>query len=384
MEISHIEDGTLEPKGKWFSEERPEDGPQCPAHYPLVFSRRTWVIRSSVSLQWKLNIIMGSYQSSEVHIAYYEGNKLKNSRNIILDKYNPEITIRLRRYAGFSPPSDEKFSVQTLDTSLLDYLSTVRSLEDANAELELKIRQWVDSSGDSASRDYTTCFQTISVIRSKIQIAIQVYGSMGDAQMADEPLKNKSEKEPAALQLLEADIAELKMILDQLMQTRSDMKTQIQGLEEELKILKKNNQEVDLTKAMAQNAQLHDTIYSKNQKDLEAFQAKTQVLKDKVVVGIRTLQTSGSEVTQVQSTLQSLETQLQSTLDTEVLEGTLAETLSQYGGQLSGYLTQVTTLEEQLVQLRLDLDLQDYEYKKLLDTNIHLESEVAEYKRLQG
>lgn len=45
---------------------------------------------------------------------------------------------------------------------------------------------------------------------------------------------------------------------------------------------------------------------------------------------------------------------------------------------------QGTTLEEQLLQLRMDLDLQDYQYKKLLDTNIHLESEVAEYKRLQG
>ncbi|XP_029987503.1 keratin, type I cytoskeletal 13-like [Sphaeramia orbicularis] len=142
--------------------------------------------------------------------------------------------------------------------------------------------------------------------------------------------------------------------------------------------------QVDLTKAMAKNTQLHDTIYSKNQKDLEAFQAKSQDLKNKVVVGIRTLQKSRSEVTQVQSSLQSLETQLQSTLDTEVLEGTLAETLSQYGGQLSRSLTQVTTLEGQLVQLRSDLDLQDYEYKKLLDTNIHLESEVAEYKRLQG
>ncbi|XP_029996697.1 keratin, type I cytoskeletal 13-like [Sphaeramia orbicularis] len=332
---------------------------------------------------------MGSHQSSS-HYEFYEGNRIHGHGNFAMVNHGSTVNLdlpmnfRLRRSAGFCPPTDEKFSVQTLDTCLLDYLSTVRSLEDANAKLELKIRQWVDSSGDSVSRDYSACFQTISIIRSKIQTTVQVYGSMGDAQTADEPLKNKSEKEPAALQSLEADVAELKKILDQLMQTRSDMKTQIQGLEEELKILKKNNQEVDLTKAMAQNAQLHDTIYSKNQKDLEAFQAKTQVLKNKVVVGIRTLQMSGSEVTQVQSTLQSLETQLQSTLDTEVLEGTLAETLSQYGGQLSGYLTQVTTLEEQLVQLRLDLDLQDYEYKKLLDTNIHLESEVAEYKRLQG
>ncbi|XP_029997025.1 keratin, type I cytoskeletal 13-like [Sphaeramia orbicularis] len=90
------------------------------------------------------------------------------------------------------PTVDEKFWVQTLDTCLLDYLSTVRSLEDANAELELKIRQWVESSGDSASRDYSTCFQTMSIIRSKIQTVIQVYGSMGDAQTADEHLKNKS------------------------------------------------------------------------------------------------------------------------------------------------------------------------------------------------
>ncbi|XP_029997029.1 uncharacterized protein LOC115424067 [Sphaeramia orbicularis] len=96
------------------------------------------------------------------------------------------------RSASVRPPTDvDKFWVQTLDTCLLDYLSTVRSLEDANAELELKIRQWVESSGDSASRDYSTCFQTMSIIRSKIQTVIQVYRSMGDAHMADEHLKNK-------------------------------------------------------------------------------------------------------------------------------------------------------------------------------------------------
>ncbi|XP_029988913.1 keratin, type I cytoskeletal 13-like [Sphaeramia orbicularis] len=332
---------------------------------------------------------MGSSHSSDSHDINPDGSTVSGNVSIgsggNISAHSAAPVLCCSRSTSVRPPTDvDKFSAQTLNTCLVDYLSTMRSLEDANAKLELKVRQWVESSGGSASRDYTACFQTISIIRSKIQTAIQLYGSMGDAQTADEHLKNKSEKEPAALQSLEADAAELKKILNQLAQTRSDVKTQIRGLEEELKILKKNNQEVDLTKAMAKNTQLHDTIYSKNQKDLEAFQAKTQDLKNKVVVGIRTLQKSRSEVTQVQSSLQSLETQLQSTLDTEVLEGTLAETLSQYGGQLSRSLTQVTTLEGQLVQLRSDLDLQDYEYKKLLDTNIHLESEVAEYKRLQG
>ncbi|XP_029988915.1 keratin, type I cytoskeletal 13-like [Sphaeramia orbicularis] len=332
---------------------------------------------------------MGSSHSSDSHDINPDGSTVSGNVSIgsggNISAHSAAPVLCCSRSTSVRPPTDvDKFSAQTLNTCLVDYLSTMRSLEDANAKLELKVRQWVESSGGSASRDYTACFQTISIIRSKIQTAIQLYGSMGDAQTADEHLKDKSEKEPAALQSLEADAAELKKILNQLAQTRSDVKTQIRGLEEELKILKKNNQEVDLTKAMAKNTQLHDTIYSKNQKDLEAFQAKTQDLKNKVVVGIRTLQKSRSEVTQVQSSLQSLETQLQSTLDTEVLEGTLAETLSQYGGQLSRSLTQVTTLEGQLVQLRSDLDLQDYEYKKLLDTNIHLESEVAEYKRLQG
>ncbi|XP_029998252.1 keratin, type I cytoskeletal 47 kDa-like isoform X2 [Sphaeramia orbicularis] len=84
----------------------------------------------------------------------------------------------------------------------------------------------------------------MSIIRSKTQTAVQVYGSMGDAQTADGHLKNKSEKEPAAPQSPEATAAKLKQILDRLTRTRSDAKTQIRDLEEELEILKKNNQEV--------------------------------------------------------------------------------------------------------------------------------------------
>ena len=53
------------------------------------------------------------------------------------------------------------------------------------------------------------------------------------------------------------------------------------------------------------------------------------------------------------------------------LEGTLQETENQ-----------VTSLEEQLVNLQGDIDRQGQEYQMLLDTKTRLEMEIAEYRRL--
>lgn len=304
----------------------------------------------------------------------------------------------------------EKATMQNLNDRLASYLDKVRALEEANTELELKIRDWYQKQAPGPAPDYSSYFKTIEDLRNKILTATvdnaNILLQIDNARLAADDFRTKFETEQALRVSVEADINGLRRVLDELTLARADLEMQIENLKEELAYLRKNHEEemkalrgqvggeinvemdaapgVDLSRILNEMRDQYEKMAEKNRKDAEDwFFSKTEELNREVATNSELVQSGKSEISELRRTLQALEIELQSQLSMKAsLEGSLAETENRYCVQLSQIQGLISSVEEQLAQLRCEMEQQNQEYKILLDVKTRLEQEIATYRRL--
>nr|XP_031324003.1 keratin, type I cytoskeletal 12 [Camelus dromedarius] len=240
----------------------------------------------------------------------------------------------------------EKETMKNLNDRLASYLDKVRALEEANTELENKIREWYETRGSGAGdprsqNDYSKYYPLIEDLRNKIISAsianAQLILQIDNARLAAEDFRMKYENELALCQNVEADINGLRRVLDEMTLARADLEMQIENLQEELAYLKKNHEEelqsfhaggpgqvsvemdaapgVDLTRLLNDMRAQYEAIAEQNRKDAEAwFIEKSGELRKEISTNTEQLQSSKSEVTDLRRALQNLEIELQSQL----------------------------------------------------------------------
>nr|XP_020136416.1 keratin, type I cytoskeletal 13 isoform X2 [Microcebus murinus] len=301
--------------------------------------------------------------------------------------------------------------MQNLNERLASYLDKVRALEEANTELEVKIRDWYQKQAPtSPERNYSHYYKTIEELREKILAATidnnRVILEIDNARLAADDFRLKYENELALRQSVEADINGLRRVLDELTLSKTDLEMQIESLNEELAYMKKNHEEemkefsnqvvgqvnvemdatpgIDLTRVLAEMRAQYETLAEKNRRDAEEwFQSKSAELTKEVTSSTAMIQTSKTEITELRRTLQGLEIELQSQLSMKAgLENSVAETECRYALQLQQIQGLISSIEAQLSELRSEMECQNQEYKVLLDIKTRLEQEIATYRSL--
>ncbi|XP_054988419.1 keratin, type I cytoskeletal 27 [Sorex araneus] len=309
---------------------------------------------------------------------------------------------------------NEKVTMQNLNDRLASYLENVRALEEANADLEQKIKGWYEKFGPGSCRgldhDYSRYFPIIDDLKNQIISATTSNANVilqnDNARLTADDFKLKYENELTLHQSVEADVNSLRRVLDELTLCRTDLEIQVETLGEELAYLKKNHEEemkalqcaaggnvnvemnaapgVDLTVLLNNMRAEYEDLAEQNRRDAEAwFNEKSATLQQQISDDAGATTSARNELTEMKRTLQTLEIELQSLLAMKhSLECSLTETEGNYCTQLAQIQAQIGALEEQLHQVRTEMEGQKLEYDQLLDIKVHLEKEIETYCHL--
>ncbi|KYO46698.1 keratin, type I cytoskeletal 14-like [Alligator mississippiensis] len=304
--------------------------------------------------------------------------------------------------------SDEKLTMQNLNDHLASYLDKVRCLEEENAELECRIWDWYAKHGPTCEpRDYSCYYKEIEDLQNQIICATlennKILLNIDNNRMTADDYRVKYETECGLHQCVEADLNGLHLILDQLTGCRADLEIQFENLKEEICHVKKSHEEEmnclrsqstgdvsvevnscpgpDLRKILEDMRCQYETLIDQNRKEIEDWYAcKLEEVHQDVVTSSQEMVSSNNQVIELRRKLQSMEIDLLAQCSMrDTLEASLAETKCCYNTHLAEIQKQITWAEQQLAELRGEMECQNQEYRNLLDIKCCLEQEIQTY-----
>ncbi|XP_020853374.1 keratin, type I cytoskeletal 23 isoform X1 [Phascolarctos cinereus] len=303
-----------------------------------------------------------------------------------------------------------KQMMQNLNDRLASYLEKVRSLEAANIKLESCILEWHKKRDLDKMQDYSQYEESISHLQEQIMDGklsnAKILLHIDNARMAMDDFCLKYENELSFKKDLETEVEALRKILDDLTIVRTDLELEVEGMRKELILMKKHHEEEiskqhmtddikvnvrvnstpgeDLMKILEDMRQEYELIIKKKHQDLDTwYKEQSESVSQELESRTASVQSSKDNIHELRRTFQALEIDLQTQKNKKcALEGMLADTQSRYSCQLQDIQQIISHYEEELMQLRHDLERQNNEYKILLDIKNHLENEIATYRHL--
>ncbi|KAM3923875.1 keratin, type I cytoskeletal 19-like [Leptodactylus fuscus] len=369
------------------------------SHYTSSFLSSTPVVNGGLG---------GSYSSSSYSIGGASQFSISRSSSVSsgIGSYN-----HTKDYGESLLSNNGKETMKNLNDRLASYLEKVRSLEEANADLENKIQEWHKNKTQTKKKDYSSYEKTIAELQSQL-INGHVNGAkltlqMENAKLASDDFKRKYETEKAFRAALDVDLEGLRKVMDNLTIVRTDLEMEIEGMRKQLIYMRKSHEEdmrraqaqkegssvnvevdapkgADLAKIIADMRKQYEAIIEKNRRGVEEwYKQQSLTVQQEVNTNTEALQESKNQIKTLKRTLQELEIELQAEISRKNgLEQALNETQNHSAEHLEKIQVLICQLEAELGNVRHDLERQNNEYKILLDIKSRLENEINTYRRL--
>ncbi|XP_039729453.1 keratin, type I cuticular Ha7-like [Pteropus medius] len=313
-------------------------------------------------------------------------------------------------YGEGSLNGHEKVTMQFLNDRLANYLEKVRQLERDNAELETKIREWSKCHESTVCPDYQSYFRSIEELQQKILCSkaenARLISQIDNAKLAADDFRIKYESEHALRLLVEADMCGMHKLLDDMSLAKADLEAQQESLKEEQLCLKSDHEQevntlrcqlgdrlrieldteptVDLNSVLEAMRCQYEAMVETNRRDVEQwFEAQSEGISLQAMSCSEELQCCQSEILELRCTVNALEVERQAQHNLkDCLQNSLCESEARYGTELAQMQSLISTVEEQLSEIRADLERQNQEYQVLLDVRARLEGEIDTYRKL--